>query len=349
MADNNNLIASVSDGTLNTNRTAATSSLTGNSSLGKDAFLQLLVTQMKYQDPLNPNTDTQFVAQLAQFSQLEQLQNLNSTYTQSQAFSMIGKYVIIETKDSNGNPIEVDGKVDFVTKYNNETFLSVGGNLYSLSDVQSILDGEFVDTLGMPAVEKKAIDFDFENAEDIRFEIDLGTGLNAATKVTGIKVNGKDVPEDLYYVNDEGVVKINYSVLTSLPDGKYAVEVTFNDKKETTVSDKVSVTVKNSTVKWPSVTESKVNLDFSDPKDVEIAMDMGAGSGIATKVAVKINGKDLAETDYTVDADGKLTIAHSALAHLSNGTYPIELTFNNTEGTVIKDKVSVAITNSTAS
>jgi len=50
--------------------------------LGKDAFLQLLVTQMQYQDPLSPMDNTDMIAQLAQFSALEQMNNLNST-TQS--------------------------------------------------------------------------------------------------------------------------------------------------------------------------------------------------------------------------------------------------------------------------
>ena len=47
-----------------------------NSALGKDAFLQLLVTQMKYQDPLDPQDNGEYLAQLAQFSALEQMTNV---------------------------------------------------------------------------------------------------------------------------------------------------------------------------------------------------------------------------------------------------------------------------------
>ena len=46
------------------------------SSLGKDAFLQLLVAQMKYQDPLEPTSNTEYISQLATFSELEEMQNL---------------------------------------------------------------------------------------------------------------------------------------------------------------------------------------------------------------------------------------------------------------------------------
>ena len=48
-----------------------------NSALGKDAFLQLLVTQMQYQDPLDPQDNGEYLAQLAQFSALEQMTNVS--------------------------------------------------------------------------------------------------------------------------------------------------------------------------------------------------------------------------------------------------------------------------------
>ncbi|KRP41378.1 flagellar basal-body rod modification protein FlgD [Pseudomonas libanensis] len=80
---------------------------TGNQSLGKDAFLQLLVTQLKNQNPLSPQDNGAFVAQLAQFSSLEGINTLNdsvnnisSNFSSSQALqasSLVGRSIIIQT------------------------------------------------------------------------------------------------------------------------------------------------------------------------------------------------------------------------------------------------------------
>jgi flagellar basal-body rod modification protein FlgD len=69
----------------------STTSRTGG--LGREAFLQLLVTQLAHQDPMQPQSDSEFIAQLAQFSSLEQLTNIQSTLAD------IGK--ALGVKDSN--------------------------------------------------------------------------------------------------------------------------------------------------------------------------------------------------------------------------------------------------------
>lgn len=86
--------------------TGTSTSSTGTSSLGKDSFLQLLVTQMQNQNPLDPQDNSEFVAQLAQFSSLETMQNLStsvdsiSTMYQSsqalQASSLVGRSVTVD-------------------------------------------------------------------------------------------------------------------------------------------------------------------------------------------------------------------------------------------------------------
>ena len=91
-----------------------------NDSLGKEDFLLLLVTQMQYQDPLEPTSNTEYVAQLAQFSELEQMENLNSTTVNTSAYSLVGKEVKVEQKSSTGQATEVQGTVDYVTIQNNK-------------------------------------------------------------------------------------------------------------------------------------------------------------------------------------------------------------------------------------
>jgi flagellar basal-body rod modification protein FlgD len=87
--------------------------------LGKDEFLKMLIAQLKHQDPLNPMDGTAFTAQLAQFSSLEQLQNINtqlSAFTKqqqsqgnTQAVNLIGREVLAkgDTIRAEGKPVDV--------------------------------------------------------------------------------------------------------------------------------------------------------------------------------------------------------------------------------------------------
>ncbi|MCL5045849.1 MAG: hypothetical protein M1598_03480 [Actinobacteria bacterium] len=60
-------------------------------SLGKDAFFKLLIKQLQYQDPLQPMDNQAFVAQMAQFTTLEQMQNLNRSNLQGLAVGFLGR------------------------------------------------------------------------------------------------------------------------------------------------------------------------------------------------------------------------------------------------------------------
>jgi flagellar basal-body rod modification protein FlgD len=106
----------------------AHSERTPNSDLDRQAFLNLLMTQLKFQDPLNPMDDRDMMAQMAQFSALEQMQNLNHTFERSQAFTMIGRMVEYGFRHPHsGEWIEGVGLVDAVTMQGNDNFLLVDG------------------------------------------------------------------------------------------------------------------------------------------------------------------------------------------------------------------------------
>ena len=81
----------------------------GSNKLGKEEFLKLLVCQMQNQDPLNPQNDTEFVSQLAQFSSLEQMTNMNATMSNTSAYSLIGREVIVQKADETGQYKEMRG------------------------------------------------------------------------------------------------------------------------------------------------------------------------------------------------------------------------------------------------
>ncbi|MDR3240128.1 MAG: hypothetical protein LBT44_08595 [Clostridiales bacterium] len=98
-----------------------------NSSLDKDAFLRLLITQLQYQDPLNPMDDRDFLAQMAQFTTLEQMQNMNKSYERARGCAMIGREIDASVSpDKPGAPHEVQGKADAALWKNGAAYVQVG-------------------------------------------------------------------------------------------------------------------------------------------------------------------------------------------------------------------------------
>ena len=113
--------------------------------LGKEAFLKLLVTELRHQDPTSPMNDREFISQMAQFSSLEQMTNLNKSIQNlrrssrsAEANSLLGKRV--EALDSvTGRPVQ--GVVNGVIYRNNDIRLLVGKREVGLSDIHAVYPG----------------------------------------------------------------------------------------------------------------------------------------------------------------------------------------------------------------
>lgn len=134
-------------GYYNTNSSSSTSS---GSSLGKDDFMNLMIAQLKYQDPLNPMDGTEYASQLAQFSSLEQLSNMNTSLNNSlsanlqlaqsvnntMSAALIGKEAKIDT-----NQFEVDKQDSINLGYN------LGGNASKVTIKIYNEDGVLVNTI----------------------------------------------------------------------------------------------------------------------------------------------------------------------------------------------------------
>ena len=121
--------------------TTSTTSGTSNTTSDKDTFLQLLVAQLKYQDPMNPTDSSQFLTQTAQFNALQEMQDvaaqtasLLSTSTAFGATNLIGKEVGYTLTDGS----TASGTVTGVSYGSSGPVLSVGGADIQLTQIQSV-------------------------------------------------------------------------------------------------------------------------------------------------------------------------------------------------------------------
>ena len=149
-----------------TGNTSSASSFVYNpkSELGKTDFLQMLVTKLKYQDPLKPVSDESFIADMAQFSSLEQMTNLNTTFgsqsnslntlnenllaliimqNTTQAAGLIGKTVVLNVPQTNvltgeTETVTIEGHVDSIKFVDGMPKVIVNGTQYDLPNVTEI-------------------------------------------------------------------------------------------------------------------------------------------------------------------------------------------------------------------
>jgi len=110
--------------------------------MGKNDFLMLLAMQLRYQNPLEPVSESDFASQLAQFSSLEQMQNMSvslAAMANYQAYSLVGKYVVA-TATIDGVKSEISGYVDCIFTDNGVTYAQVGDSVIPLAAITDVID-----------------------------------------------------------------------------------------------------------------------------------------------------------------------------------------------------------------
>jgi flagellar basal-body rod modification protein FlgD len=179
---------------------------TGSSTLGKDDFLKILMTQLQNQDPLNPMQDKDFVAQMATFSSLEQMTNMNSTIQklvdqqqQNQLITynqFVGKEVTWHklTQADDADPVPVveqgTGKVASIQfKDNSVTFILEDGTVLEPANISQVND---------TANENSVLQASMLIGKKITYLNDKKEELSAIVNAVSFK-NGKT----LFQLNDE--------------------------------------------------------------------------------------------------------------------------------------------------
>jgi flagellar basal-body rod modification protein FlgD len=111
---------------------------TPSGTLGKDDFLRLMVGKLQNQDPMNPTDDSQFMAQIAQMTSLEQMTNMATSMQQQQAFGMLGKTVTYTDPATGAIAM---GTVDKIVIDGSKVNLRIGDVDVAPEHVTSVLNG----------------------------------------------------------------------------------------------------------------------------------------------------------------------------------------------------------------
>lgn len=111
-----------------------------NDEMGQDQFLMLMVEQMKNQDFLSPTDNSEYIAQMAQFSSVTQMQEMSYFTNATYATSLVGKTVVTGSVDANGDIISETGVVSSV-KLNGKSFeIIVNGKSFTTANIMEVVD-----------------------------------------------------------------------------------------------------------------------------------------------------------------------------------------------------------------
>jgi flagellar basal-body rod modification protein FlgD len=157
--------------------------------LGKDDFMKILVTELRHQDPTQPMADREFIAQMTQFSSLEQMQNINSSMSSlnmkaryGEAYAMIGKQIEAFNPLTN---IRTEGEVTQVIRAKDDVRLMVNGKEISVDDVHAVFPGQ----QNKESVHDKDLSSNKTSA-DMNMKITPSTALDNEHKAHAIRAYG---------------------------------------------------------------------------------------------------------------------------------------------------------------
>ena len=127
--------------TMSSTKSSTGKNATSKTTLDVEDFLALMVAEMQNQDPLEPTDNTSYMAQLATFSQVEATNEMNDNVLEQKASDLVGKSVIVTT-DLNSEGF-VGGVVDYWEKIEGTVYLGIGGKLYDIADLDTVMDNDY--------------------------------------------------------------------------------------------------------------------------------------------------------------------------------------------------------------
>lgn len=116
--------------------------------VNEDMFLQLLVAEMKYQDPMEPTSNTEWISQYATFTQVQKQSDMQQSLKQMEANNLVGKQVIMKSVNSaTGETKFVSGQVDYMYVENGEIYLSINDKLFDIKELDTVVDKEYMNAI----------------------------------------------------------------------------------------------------------------------------------------------------------------------------------------------------------
>ena len=269
--------------------------------LGKEDFLKLLVTQLQYQDPLQPMDNTEFIAQTAQFTALEQMQNLNQTMTNAQAFGTIGKGVFMETRNEQTGQYEmIYGVVQSVDIVNGKPYLNLGDKTAPYEDITRVQDVDFGDNSAMVS---QAMGLIGKTIQGIRVDDKLNPVGYVEGKVDFVKfvegipvlsVNGRDV-----YLGE--VVSVSENTLLIGSEINAAIG---KDGEETISGSIEDILLKDNKI-FVKVQGSDKEIEVEDIGSLVSSISLVGQQVTADEVTGKVDGVIIRDKKVYLQVDGK--------------------------------------------